>query len=674
MNLEGRLIANRYEIIEKVGNGGMATVYRAKDHILNRLVAVKILRDEFTTDEEFIKRFRSEAQAVASLNHPNIVGVYDVGNEGTLYYIVMELIQGKTLKEVIQIEGKLSWKWSVNVAIQIASALETAHKNNIIHRDIKPHNIIITEDGMAKVTDFGIAKAVSNSTITAFGTTIGSVHYFSPEHARGGYTDAKSDLYSLGVVMYEMLTGRVPFDADTPVSIALMHMQEKPVEPIVLNPNLPSSVNKIVMKAMQKDANLRYQSASEMLKDLNMALKNPDGNFVFMKDEENDFPTQKIPTMYDAEISKENPENKKHEKRKKESKFVAFVKKHKVISFIVCAILIFFATIGITYGTLKLTQVKDVTLPNVVGMTSEEAKTTLNSLKLVYTELEAQYSPDVAEGLVISQEPSYKENYNVKEKSEVKVVISKGQELTIVPKVVGMQKDEAISALQEANLLYEVIEETSKTVEEGYVISQETKENTQVNAGETVKIHVSIGTGIEQVDVPSALGKTEADARKLLEDSKLKVEVIYEENKANDNGKVLKQSIEAGKTVDVETTVVITVNKIIEEKTATITVDLKSITGGYKESSTTENNGEDEQTEASTTTGEDVAKTATVKITVDGTVKRQDSNVDKNSSIKEEIRGTGKVSIEVEISDSNGGKWIKTHTLDLTKETEYTFK
>ena len=232
MNLEGKVIGSRYEILEKIGMGGMATVYKAKDNILKRYVAIKILRDEFTTDEEFIKRFNTEAQSAASLTHPNIVSIYDVGQEDNIYYIVMELIKGKTLKDIINEDGVLPWKWSVNIAMQIASALETAHRNNIVHRDIKPHNIIITEDGIAKVTDFGIAKAVSNSTITAFGTTIGSVHYFSPEHAKGGYTDAKSDLYSLGVVIYEMVTGRVPFDADTPVSIALKHMQEKPVEPI----------------------------------------------------------------------------------------------------------------------------------------------------------------------------------------------------------------------------------------------------------------------------------------------------------------------------------------------------------------------------------------------------------------------------------------------------------
>lgn len=657
MNLEGRLIANRYEMIEKVGNGGMATVYRAKDHILNRFVAVKILRDEFTTDDEFIKRFRSEAQAVASLTHPNIVGVYDVGNEGNLYYIVMELVQGKTLKEVIQKEGKLSWKWSVNVAIQIASALETAHKNNIIHRDIKPHNIIITEEGMAKVTDFGIAKAVSNSTITAFGTTIGSVHYFSPEHARGGFTDAKSDLYSLGVVMYEMLTGRVPFDADTPVSIALMHMQEKPIEPITINPTIPNSVNKIVLKAMQKDATLRYQSASEMLKDLNMALKNPDGNFVFMKDSENDFPTQKIPTMYDTEINQENPVKRREQtSKKKENKFVTFVKNHKILSFMVGAILLFIVTIMITYFGLKLTQVKEVVLPNFVGMSKEEAQKTAKDTKLIYTELEAQFSPDVPEGYVISQEPRYMENYKVKEKSEVKIVISKGQEITTVPKVVGMKREEAIAALEEANLLSEVIEETSKTVEEGYVISQETKENTQVSAGETVKIHVSIGTGIEQVDVPNVTGKTEADARKLLTDNKLKIkDVIYTEDRTKNDGIVLKQDKEAGTTVDEGTEITITVNKIAQMKTGKVVINVKSITR-YKEP------------EGNTTGNE--AKEARVKIVVgDDTI--YNSKVSKTeTNLTKEFQGIGTVTIKVYIDDV----LEKTSQLNLNEKTTITIE
>ena len=313
MNLEGKLLGNRYEIIEKIGSGGMATVYKAKCLVLKRFVAVKVLRDEFTTDEEFIKRFNIEAQAVASLTHPNIVSVYDVGHEGNLYYIVMELVKGKTLKEIIVEDGALGWKWSVKIAMQIASALETAHRNNIIHRDIKPHNIIITEDGVAKVTDFGIAKAVSNSTITAFGTTIGSVHYFSPEHARGGFTDARSDLYSLGVVMYEMVTGRVPFDSDTPVSVALKHMQEEPIEPIKIKPDLPQCVNDIIMKAMRKDANERYQTATEMIKDLELALKHPEEKFVSAPNI-GDFPTQKISLDYAEELQKQ-------EKGKKPGKF-----------------------------------------------------------------------------------------------------------------------------------------------------------------------------------------------------------------------------------------------------------------------------------------------------------------------------------------------------------------
>lgn len=656
MNLEGRRIANRYEIIKRVGNGGMATVYKAKDIILNRYVAVKILRDEFTTDEEFIRRFHSEAQAVASLSHPNIVSVYDVGNEGTLYYIVMELVQGKTLKEVITEDGAVSWKWAINVAIQIASALETAHKNNIIHRDIKPHNIIITEEGVAKVTDFGIAKAVSNSTITAFGTTIGSVHYFSPEHARGGFTDAKSDLYSLGIVMYEMLTGRVPFDADTPVSVALMHMQQTATEPIELNPNIPNSVNEIVVKAMQKEPTMRYSSSSEMLRDLNLALKNPNGDFVVKKDAENDFPTQKIPTMYDGRT-----EDKERKNKKKENKFVAFVKEHKVLAFIIGAILLFVLTIGITYFGLKATAVKDVQIPNLVNVSQEEAKKQVEDAKLVYKELESEYSPDVPAGFVMRQDPGYIDNYKIKEKSEIKVVISKGQEITTVPKVIGKTKEEAISALEAANLKAEIVEETSKKVEEGYVISQELEANKQVNAGETVKIHVSIGTGIEQTTVPATVGKSEAEARKLITDNKLKVDVIYEENKSNADGVVLKQSVESGKTVDVDTQVVLTVNKLSKEKSAIIKVNVKSITGGYAEEGNT--------------VGTDAAKTVKVIINVDGKTVRTDSEVDKNErEIAETIRGTGRVSVEVKISDNKGGTWNRTYSMDLDSETSYTFK
>ncbi len=581
MNLEGKLLGNRYEIVEKVGNGGMATVYKATDKVLKRNVAVKILRDEFTTDEEFIKRFEAEAQSAARLTHPNIVSIYDVGVENNLYYIVMELIQGKTLKEIIVEErGPLPWKWSVNVAIQIASALEMAHRNNIIHRDIKPHNIIITEDGIAKVTDFGIAKAVSNSTITAFGTTIGSVHYFSPEHARGGFTDAKSDLYSLGVVMYEMVTGRVPFDADTPVSVALKHMQEKPEEPIEVNNHVPVAVNKIIMKALQKDATLRYQSASEMLIDLRKALKNPDGDFVEELEYDPTAKTQKINTDMYGNIKDELG---KDSRGKKEGKFKRFIKNHKALSIVIGLIILFALSLGGTLGVLSITNPPEVEMPNVVGLSKEEAQKAIEDAKLKFEVKSEEYNKDVEEGHVISQDPTYMEKYNkVKQGSTVSVVISKGQEKTTVPKVVGMEKEEAVKALEDAKLKVEVIEETSKKVEEGYVISQETDADTEAFAGDTVKIHVSTGTGIKQVTVESVIGQDEATAKSTLEGLGLKVNVSYQDA-TSDNGKVIKQSIEEGKTVDEGTTITITVNKVAANKNLSVNIDVKSITGGYTE-------------------------------------------------------------------------------------------
>ena len=645
MNLEGKLLGNRYEMIEKIGNGGMSTVYKAMDKVLKRNVAVKILRDEFTTDEEFIKRFEAEAQSAARLTHPNIVSIYDVGVEGNLYYIVMELIQGKTLKEIIIEErGPLPWKWSVNVAIQIASALEIAHRNNIVHRDIKPHNIIITEDGIAKVTDFGIAKAVSNSTITAFGTTIGSVHYFSPEHARGGFTDAKSDLYSLGVVMYEMVTGRVPFDADTPVSVALKHMQEEPEEPIDMNPNVPTAINKIIMKALQKDVTLRYQSATEMLGDLRRSLKNPDGDFVEELEYDSTARTQKINTDMYGEID-ELP-NSRNKKDKKEGKFKQFIKKHKVLSIIVGLILLFALSLGGTLGVLSITNPAEVEMPNVVGMSKEEAQKEIEAAKLKFEIEKEEYNKDVPEGYVISQDPTYMERFNkVKEGSTVSVVVSKGQEKTTVPNVKGKEKEEAIKLLEDAKLKVEVIEETSKTVKEGFVISQETAPDEEAFAGDTVKIHVSIGTGIKEVTVVSVIGQSEANAKSTLEGLGLKVNVAYEEDTAKDNGVVLKQSIDSGKKIDEGTTITITVNKVAETKNVTVLIDMKNITGGYDE------------------TDEDAVKTAKIEIKVNNEVKYTDSNADKNALNKTAtIPGKGTVTIDLIITDKNGGSWTRSQS------------
>ena len=666
MNIEGKLLGSRYEIIEKVGNGGMATVYRAKDKVLKRDVAVKILRDEFTTDEEFIRRFEVEAQSAARLTNANIVSVYDVGVDGNLYYIVMELIQGKTLKEIIIKEGgPLPWKWSINVAIQIASALEVAHRNNIIHRDIKPHNIIITEDGVAKVTDFGIAKAVSNSTITAFGTTIGSVHYFSPEHAKGGLTDAKSDLYSLGVVMYEMMTGKVPFDADTPVSVALKHMQEMPQEPIELNPNIPMSVNKIIMKALQKDTNLRYQSATEMLEDLNMCLKNPDGDFVEELEYDETAKTQVINTSRIQEEAKKD----KNLKGKKENKFKRFIKNHKALSTVIGLILLFSVSLGGTMGVLSLTNPPEVEMPKVIGMTKDEAQKAIEDAKLIFEVEKEEYSKDVEEGKVISQDPTYMERFNkVKQGSTVKVVISKGQEKTKVPKVIGMKQDEAVKALEDAKLKVEVIEEPSKKVQEGYVISQETDAETETLAGETVKIHVS--TGVEKASVPDVIGNSEADAKKSLEALGFVVATTTSEDSSKATGVVLKQSIDSGKSVEKGTSITITVNSYEESKSMTVNMNIKSITGGYTEQQPSTENTENSAPSSTTTT----SKTVSITLKAGNTTVYSDSGVDKNTTNKSTtINGKGSENLTLTITDSNGGSWTRTKTVNFNNDTSVSF-
>ena len=650
MNLENKIVGSRYQIIEKVGNGGMATVYKAKDLVLNRCVAVKILRDEFTTDEEFVKRFNIEAQAAASITDPNIVSVYDVGKEDNLYFIVMELVKGKTLKDIIVEDGALGWKWSVKIAMQIASALETAHRNNIIHRDIKPHNIIITEEGIAKVTDFGIAKAVSNSTITAFGTTMGSVHYFSPEHARGGFTDAKSDIYSLGVVLYEMLTGKVPFDSDTPVSVALKHMQEEPVHPIVLKPNIPQSVNDIIVKAMQKDPESRYANATEMLRDLEKSLKNPSGEFVF-EGENRDFRTQRISLDY---AKKENREDKKDNKKEgKFAKIAKFFEKHpvlKIFAIILSCILVFAIAMGGTYLALSLGKAKEVALPNLTKMTLEQAQAKADELKIKLEVQEEKYDPEIPLGEIISQEPTYQENYNIKEGSTVKVIVSKGQEIVKMPKVVGLKRDEAINALRDAKLEAVIEEENSDEIEKDYVIKQtikdeETKEekeiapDTDIPAGTKILIYVSMG--IEQVEVPDLSGKTESEAKTSIENAKLKwksTDKISDSSKPN--GVVVNQSISSGSMVDKDTEITITINEFDEIKDGTITINVASILN-YTPKTDAEGN-------------EIPAESVQITLSLDGEEYATKSIAEDNTSCKFSISSSGSKTAKIQIKSAEG--------------------
>jgi len=670
MDLVGKVLGNRYEIIKKIGMGGMATVYKARCNVLNRYVAVKVLREEFITDEEFIKRFNSEAQSAASLTHPNIVSIYDVANEGNIYYIVMELIKGKTLKEIIDTDGVLSWKWTVNIAMQIAQALDIAHKNNIIHRDIKPHNIIITEDGVAKVTDFGIAKAVSNSTITAFGTTMGSVHYFSPEHAKGGFTDAKSDIYSLGVVLYEMLTGRVPFDADTPVSIALKHMQEEAIEPIKLNPNIPQSLNDIIMKAMSKEINSRYLTATDMLEDLSETLKNPDGDFVRMSEDVNIAKTQRVQTIKDGEDD-EFQEMKGNKKGKKSifSKYPFL----KVILIIVLVIGLFAGAIAVGFNIINSSKPKDVLIPNLVGMTEEEAQTTLIELGLQYQLLEERFDEEVEAGKILQQDPVYIENFKIKENNVISVVISKGKEIIEVPQVIGKKLDEAQKELKDLGLRVEIEEEFDDKIEAGYVTKQEPIEGEEVAGKSTVTITVS--KGIEMVTVPNLLGKSLDEAKKLIEDAKLKLAAIINETDTTKEDKVIiKQTLESGKEVEIDTEIMITVNSLPQIKTGTVNINVRSFTG-YVEPSVNETpdtslpGADGENTVDNTVTVEPQGPknvNVTVKVTSQGSedtvyMKEVPENTENISATFE---GVGTVTVKVYIA----GVLEKTSTLNLNQE------
>ena len=566
MNLIGKMIGNRYEILKEVGAGGMATVYKAKDHVLKRNVAVKVLRDEYTTDTDFIRRFNSEAEAAANLQHPNIVSVYDVGHEeeSNLYYIVMELIKGKTLKDIINKDGVLSWKWAINIAIQIAAALELAHKNGLIHRDIKPHNIIITEDGVAKVTDFGIAKAVSNSTITAFGKTIGSVHYFSPEQAKGGITDEKSDLYSLGVVMYEMLTGRVPFDADTPVSIALKHMQEPPKQPIEWNDEIPSAVNDIVMKAMQKDPIDRYQNATEMLADLSEALKDPDGDFVIIENKDGGY-TRIINAVPEDAVDRGN---RKQEKQ-------GFFKKHPKMKIVVIILALILLFAGVFFGT-KIALDGDfeakVDLPNLTGKTQDEAKKIMEELNLTLEVGDPQASSTVEEGKIISQEPPYKEGEKLKKGSKIKIVLSKGPETNDLPDFTGEKIEDVRKKAKELGLELEETEENSSKVEEGKVISQDISAKTKVKSGDKVKVVVSKGT--KKSTVPTVVDMDEGTAKATLSNANLKANITYESDESKADGKVISQSVSQGKEVTEWTTIDLVVNKIEKKKESNVTMKL----------------------------------------------------------------------------------------------------
>jgi len=516
--MEGQILGNRYLLLEKIGGGGMAVVYKAKCTLLNRFVAIKILRSEFTNDEEFVKRFRIEAQSVASLSHPNVVSIYDVGDQDDVHYIVMEYVDGMTLKEYINKHGALNWQDAIKITIQICSAIEHAHKNKIVHRDIKPHNILMTKEGIAKVTDFGIARAVTSSTITMVGSTIGSVHYFSPEQARGGFIDEKSDLYSLGIAMYEMVVGRVPFDGDTPVAVALKHIQEIPVEPRKLAQSLPYGVNEIIMKAIQKEQNLRYQSATAMINDLNKVLVLPQGGFVGqeMVRNQDTIRMQTVNSSNIANSSRNDATNKQNEAQKEKKKNTVAYWFAGLTSILIIAVAIFI-TIGL------LTKGDDVTtykIENYQGQKIDDVKQDLAAKGLKITEV-WQDNDNIDKGIILEQNMPAGTPYKNGEFTPLELTISNGPKMVAVPDVKDREKREAQNDLTTVSLEPRVVEEYNVDIATDYVIRTEPAAGQQVKVGSEVVIYVSKGTEMKKVKVPNLVGKTEIDAQKALSDLKL---------------------------------------------------------------------------------------------------------------------------------------------------------
>ena len=595
MELIGKILAGRYEIIEKIGEGGMAYVFKARDNLLNRYVAIKILKEEFSKDEVFVKRFRTEAQSAASLIHPNIVSVFDVGEDRGISFIVMELLESKTLKDYIQAKGPLSSELTLKIAAQIASALEAAHKAHIVHRDIKPQNIILNQNLVAKVTDFGIAKVTNTSTatITSFGKTMGSVHYFSPEHAKGGYTDAKSDLYSLGVVMYEMATGKLPFDADSPVSVALKHIQETPIEPKQINPNVSQALNQIIMKAMEKSTANRYQTATEMLTDISIALAKPTSSLVARPQssiEAGD--TQVIPTLNDSDeenlvpnvrtrqssnrtaytpVKEEKNSNIDESKNTQSAEDLKKAKKKKMTIIAISLVLIIIAGgfLGFFINRIVNNDEDDeIEIPNLVGKDFEEAQKECQEKGLELRQRSSDYNTDYEEGQIITQDPQA--GTMTKEKV-VYADVSKGTRMVKVTNIEG--KDIKVAKYELENTLGFVVEQEnviSDTVAAGIVISQEYKD-VERPYGSVIKVQVSSGDGKAQVVVQNVVGKSEEEARSILEGLNLNVEVQYDVDNEKLNGTVLAQSYPTNSVLKEGDLITITVNRREINKTITVT-------------------------------------------------------------------------------------------------------
>lgn len=551
------LLDNRYELIERIGDGGMAEVYRAHDKMLDRFVAIKILHPQFTSDESFVTRFRREAQGAAKLSHPNIVSIYDVGSCDGKYYIVMEYIKGETLKDKINREAPLSIDVTLKIVQEIAEALENAHANHLVHCDIKPHNILINEAGHVKVADFGIARATSSSTITYTGTIVGSVHYFSPEQAKGHIISPKSDIYSLGVVMYEMLTGKVPFSGETAVSIAIKHLQEPPIVPHELRPDIPAIVEAIVLKAMDKNPDNRF-SSTEMIKEIEQAKRKP-----FAKvnvPTEDPFATrvltseeieqiQNIEPKKNKVMPKYNQSIYKEEKIEAKEKSKSSFNKTFIIGLILILILGFGAGAFLSYGSFGNN--KTVEVPNVVGMSQAQAEETLKAENL-RVEIAETFDESVPVGKVASQTPEA--GKTVKESRLVTIYISKGGEEINMINLVGLSQNEVEKQLAKLKLKIGQVSAEYSDKPTGTVLKQSIAANDKVKKGASIDIVVSKGKELKKVAVPNVVGQSVESAKASLEAQGFNVVTNAS------SGKVTAQSVSGGTQIETGTTIELTVS------------------------------------------------------------------------------------------------------------------
>ena len=539
----GTVLGNRYELLEKVGVGGMAVVYKAMDKLLNRHVAVKLLRSEFQGNEEFIRRFNIESQAAASLSHPNIVSIYDVGQSEDMHYIVMEFIEGKTLKEYIaERKGNIYWKEATDIAMQICSALEHAHSKHIIHRDIKPQNIMINTENVIKVTDFGIARAASGGTLTM--EAMGSAHYLSPEQARGGYTDQRSDIYSFGVLLYELYTGKLPFDGDTTVAVAMQHVQVEPVKPCKIKEDLPKSIECIILKAMSKEQRLRYESAGLMLNDIKKAYTDPEVVVGGETEDDDKFGTKKITPIVNITIPTDNGQGKnvvrrneeERKKKKKDNKKDIIAIVAAIATCIVVAIIMGVIVANVLRGPAE---VEVFQMPHVKGMTESEMAQALKTLREEGFEIEEiyEYDRNVQKGEVIDQEPKMGE---IEKGVKIVITISSGKEKINLDDYTNAPMDEAIDALEAMGLVVKTSQEMSDEIEEGKVIRQLPSAGHVLETGDSIRLFVSSGPNKFALD--NYVGSELTEAKEELELQGIEVTVKEEYNNSVPKGVIISQS------------------------------------------------------------------------------------------------------------------------------------